>query len=203
MSHGPEHEIEHAEHAVHAVHDPFNRNVTISIAAIAALLACVTMLSHRAHNETLQLQNESGRLATEATDAWNYYQTKNIRAFEARMMLSQLKVLALQANTEEVEKVRKEYQAEVDKYAVKLPELQEKAEELVKEGKEYAHKSHEVHKSANFYDYGELGLQLGVVLCSMAILTRSRGFLYCGLVSALAGCLIALVGLLLPLFGGH
>jgi len=33
-------------------------------------------------------------MATEATDAWNYYQTKNIRSFQARLMLNQMKVFA-------------------------------------------------------------------------------------------------------------
>src|SRR5258708_8334509 len=122
MSHGPEHHIEHAQHAAHAVHDDFNRKVTISIAGIAALLACVTMLGHREHNKTLQLQNEAGRMATEATDAWNYYQTKNIRSFQANLMLNQMKVFALKdASGADIESGRKEYQDEVDKYAVKLP----------------------------------------------------------------------------------
>jgi len=197
MSHGPEHQIEHAEHAAHAVHDDFNRKVTISIAGIAALLACVTMLGHRAHKETLQLQNEAGRMATEATDAWNYYQTKNIRSFQARLMLNQMKVFAPKDGSgADIEIVRKEYQDEVAKYAKKLPELQEEAKALVDKGKEFAKESHEAHKKADRFDYGELGLQLGVVLCSLAILTRSRAFLYVGLVGALIGCLVALTGVL-------
>jgi hypothetical protein len=204
MSHGPEHQIEHAEHAAHAVYDSFNRKVTISIAGIAALLACVTMLGHRAHNETLQAQNEAGRLATEATDAWSYYQTKNIRNFQAKMMLNQMKVFApKEGNAAEAEIVRKEYQSEVDKYEVKLKELQKDAEKLVEKGKEHIEKSHEAHARADRFDYGELGLQLGVVLCSLAILTRSKSFLYVGLIGALLGCLVALTGLLGLFMGGH
>ena len=44
--------MEHAEHAVHAAHDPFDRRVSMTIAIVAAALACITMLSHRAHNAT-------------------------------------------------------------------------------------------------------------------------------------------------------
>src|SRR5260370_42497114 len=65
MSHGPEHHIEHAQHAEHASHDEFNKRVTMSIAIVAAVLACVTMLGHRAHNETLLLQGEALRLRSE------------------------------------------------------------------------------------------------------------------------------------------
>ena len=55
----PEHQIEHAEHAAHAAGDDFNRMVTMSIAIVAAILAGVTMLGHRLHNETLISQGEA------------------------------------------------------------------------------------------------------------------------------------------------
>src|ERR1700677_3128102 len=103
MSHGPEHQIEHAEHAIHAAHDTFNRNVTMSIAIVAAVLACVTMLGHRAHNETLRLQGEAlslqteaGIKSTEAANKWAYYQTKNMFNLEAEIALDFLSVMAIQ-----------------------------------------------------------------------------------------------------------
>lgn len=67
MTHGPEHHIEHAEHAAHAVHDNFNKQVTMSIAIVAAVLAAVTMLGHRAHNDTLRLQGEALDFQTKAS----------------------------------------------------------------------------------------------------------------------------------------
>src|SRR3954464_15383718 len=101
MSHGPEHQIEHAEHAAHAVHDEFNKRVTMSIAIVAAVLACVTMLGHRAHNETLRLQGEALRhqtlanvKSTEAANKWAYYQSKNLFNFESKLMLDQMDVFA-------------------------------------------------------------------------------------------------------------
>src|SRR3954468_3408346 len=97
MSHGPEHQIEHAEHAVHASHDDFNRKVTMSIAIVAAVLACVTMLGHRAHNETLvhqgdalriqgealQMQTNATRESANAGKQWQYYGTKNLFFLES------------------------------------------------------------------------------------------------------------------------
>src|SRR5450755_3059947 len=111
MSHGPEHQIEHAEHAVHAAGDSFNRQVTMSIAIVAAILACVTMLGHRAHNETLRLQGEALRLqgeslriqgeslqmqtmasmeSTKVATHWQYYATKNIFHLESRILIDSL-----------------------------------------------------------------------------------------------------------------
>src|SRR5271156_437269 len=122
MSHGPEHQIEHAEHAIHASHDSFNKNVTMSIAIVAAVLACVTMLGHRSHNETLRLQGEalgvqgeslglqgealelqtkSSIESTKAANKWAYYQTKNTFQFESRIALDLLKFVALNQSSQD------------------------------------------------------------------------------------------------------
>lgn len=229
--------MEHAEHAAHAAHDEFNKRVTMSIAIVAAILACVTMLGHRAHNETLllqgnalqvqaealrlqgealQLQNSSGVESTNAAKHWQYYQTKNLFHLDSKIALDQLKVLALREGSEdEVKKVRKEYQGTVDKYDAKLPvmvkqgeEIEKKADDFAKKSKEkiteyeaklteFEHvqeKSHEMHEKAARFDYGELGLQFGVVLCSLAILTKGRGFWIVGIVSSIIGAVIAMSG---------
>src|SRR5437016_13812810 len=115
MGHGPEQHIEHAEHAAHAAHDDFNKMVTMSIAIVAAVLACVTMLGHRAHNDTLRLQGEALRLqgdalrfqgdalqlqtlasieSTNAANKWSYYQSKNLFHLESKITLDLLKDLA-------------------------------------------------------------------------------------------------------------
>ena len=77
--------------------------------------------------------------------------------------------------------------AEADKLKAEAEEYQKKAGNLVKE-------SHTIHARADRFDLGELGLQLGVVLCSLAILTKSRYFWYSGLACSLLGLLVALSG---------
>src|SRR4029078_1791683 len=78
--------LEHAEHAGHHASDPFNQRVAVSVAIVAAILAGLSMLGHRKHNEVIQLQGEANRLTTEAgilhtqaTDKWGEYQAVNIR----------------------------------------------------------------------------------------------------------------------------
>jgi hypothetical protein len=246
MSHGPEHHMEHAEHAVHAIHDAFNRNVTMSIAIVAAVLACVTMLGHRSHNETLRLQGEALGLQgeslglqgealelqtkssienTRAANKWAYYQTKNMFHLESKITLDLLKVLAInESSKDELKKIRGMYQKNVEKYDEKLPEIEKeahaidrKSEELMqdsqakmkeaqwkmKESDSTVEKSHIEHKKAERLDYGELGLQFGVVLCSLAILTRSKGFWFGGVVSSLIGALVAMTGQFSLFMGGH
>jgi len=245
MSHGPEHQIEHAEHAVHASHDEFNKQVTMSIAIVAAVLACVTMLGHRAHNQTLilqgealqiqsealrfqseavQLQTEASMKRTEASNKWAYYQSKNVFHLESRITLGLLRVLVLNEKAnEELVTFRKEHEDYVKKWDKKLPETQEEATKLDKdadkliltskdkiiesrkkmvEAEERNQQSHLIHEKGNRFDLGELGLQFGVVLCSLAILTKARGFWFVGIAASAVGAVVAASGQF-GLFMGH
>jgi hypothetical protein len=204
MSHGPEQHIEHAEHAAHAAHSNYDKRVTISIAIIAAVLACVTMLGHRAHNQTLQLQTLAARESTEASNKWNYYQTKNIFHLQAALMVDELQVFAGPNASPEVLRKMQEKYAEMEKHYDKnyLEKIENDAKKIVEQGKEYLKESEHYHARADRFDYGELALQLAVVLCSLAILTKGRGFWYVGIVSAIVGALITLTGVF-DLFLAH
>jgi hypothetical protein len=231
MTHGPEHHIEHAEHAVHAAGDDFNRNVTMSIAIVAAVLACVTMLGHRAHNETLRLQGEAlrfqgealqlqtlaSRESTNAANKWSYYQSKNLIHVQSKITLDLLTVLTTNEKShEELEKVRALHKKNVEKYDKKLPEIEAeghaiekksddlmvKSNEKIAESQKKMDESHLVHAKAMRFDLGELGLQFGVVLCSLAILMKGRGFWFAGLASAALGAVVAMSGQF-GLFMGH
>ena len=224
MSHGPEHQIEHAEHAIHASHDEFNKQVTMSIAIVAAILACVTMLGHRAHNETLRLQGEALELqtkasikSTEAANKWAYYQSKNMFNLESEITLDLLSVLTTRDESKkELAKIVKRHEGNVKKYrgdltsseegdskkaTGKLAEAKAEAEklenealELLAEGEKKIKESHLTHERGTRFDFGELGLQFGVVLCSLAILTKWRAFWCIGLLAALLGAAVAVTG---------
>jgi hypothetical protein len=233
MSHGPEHQMEHAEHAAHASHDAFNRQVTMSIAIVAAVLACVTMLGHRAHNETLRLQGEALSLqtkasikSTEAANKWAYYQSKNIFNLESEITLDLLKVITTRDDRKnELDDLTKRYAKNVKKYKGddtsaseelksaagkgKLAEIEAEARQLSKESEELMlnaekkiEESHLVHEQGDRFDLGELGLQFGVVLCSLAILTKGRTFWFFGLLSSAVGAAISMSGQF-GLFLGH
>jgi hypothetical protein len=212
MSHGPEEHIEHGEHAIHAAHNPFDRRVAMTIAIVAAVLACVTMLSHRAHNETILRQAESNRLQTEAnilhtkaSDQWNYYQSKNLlnRIYVSeRLMMGGLAKDPVK--TKEQEEVQQLWADEIDKYQDRLPKMKEKAEGLDEEAKEkqkeavaVMKESEEAHHRADRFDWGELAVELAVVLCSVAVLTKLAGFWYSGIVMGIIGACVALSAFIL------
>jgi uncharacterized membrane protein YcjF (UPF0283 family) len=212
MPHGPEETLEHAEHAAHAARDPFDRRVAMTIAIVAAVLACVTMLSHRAHNDTLlhqakanRLQTEANIKHTEATDKWGFFQAKNIRNHEYRTTLRALAVLAKDpAMASERETFEKDLNAQLAKYKTELPKMQEDAEAVVaeardleKEGLKSLAESEAAHHRANRFDWGELAVELSVVLCSVAVLTKQRGFWYSGIGIGILGAAVALSAFLL------
>jgi hypothetical protein len=83
-----------------------------------------------------------------------------------------------------------------------LAEIKRKAEALNKDAEGFQkkaeakeHESHIVHHSVNWIDFGHLGLEFALVLCSVAVLTKLRLFWYAGLGVAVAGALLALFGI--------
>src|SRR5438105_8366505 len=87
MTNPTEHHLEHATHGHgHAAHG-FEKKVAMTIAIIAAILAGTTSLSHRGHTEVLRLQTEANVKTTRESDAWAYYQAKNIRKHYYRSLL--------------------------------------------------------------------------------------------------------------------
>jgi hypothetical protein len=208
MGHRTDQHLEHTEHTQHHAQDPFDRKIAMSMAVLAAVLAGVTMLSHRGHTETLRLATEATQFHTQESDAWNYYQAKNVISFDYEGQLALLDVLPNSENTAEA---RKEAVAlmndALDKYKGKrgpngkrpegkgqLAKLKAKAEKLQATGNEATTKSHHVHGAVDWIDGGHLALDLSLVLCTVALLTRQRSFWYTGLLVGLIGASVAGVG---------
>lgn len=207
--------MEHAEHIEHAGHaGDFGGIVAVSMSIIAALLAVVTMLSHRSHNETILLHSDANRLQTQgnvmhtqASDTWAFYQAKRIRTAEYKAFLQMLPLFANDPSAPGVEAARKEWQGSIDRYEGdgkdELKDLQKRATGLTEEAERLSVASMaklelaEVsHARSTRFDLGELGVELGVVLCSIAVLTKSRRFWASAITVAALGVVVALSGLL-------
>jgi hypothetical protein len=213
-----EHHLEHAEHIQHAALKPFDRQVAMTMAIIAAGLAGVTLLSHRGHNETLSLETEANILHTKAniahtraSDQWGFYQAKNIRSHEFKAYLDLASFLPSEPVKDLArQKAIKSWTDQVEKYdgpggkeakSGELARIMKDAEALEEEAKVYQEKahhkeqeSHAVHHSVNWIDFGHLGLELALVLCSVAILAKVRLFWFAGAAVACLGGVLALFG---------
>ena len=207
MSHSPAHHIEHAEHAAHASHDNFDKVVTISIAIIAAVLAAVSIQGHKTHNLMLSLQMKAGILHTKASDKWNEYQAYNIRDHVYKALRDGFDTTVIAPGKEEGRsKTIKSWEGYHEKYdKTNMPRAMKEAKDFETESKNELERSYHIHHRAERFDLGDLGLQLGVVFCSLAILTKMRSFWFMGMGAAVLGLAVAMTGqfdLLMP-HGDH
>jgi uncharacterized protein DUF4337 len=170
----PEHE-EIEEH-IHHAQEPFDKVVAGSMAIIAALLAVVSVLGQHFNTETLLKQQES-------SDQWAFYQAKNIRRYSAQM--GQDVLTELKAPAGKVEK----YLKDGEKYDEQMKDIQKEATQLKKESVLAD------ARSARFHG-GEVFLEVGIVLSSLAILTKRKPFFFGGVLMALGGVIYAATALM-------
>src|SRR5579859_541405 len=156
--------------------------VSLSISILAVLVAGATLLGHRAHTEELLLQSQ-------ATDQWAYYQAKNIRLHEMQGIVDLLGALA-PAEKKETSPVLEKYKKEVERYNSDKEDISDKAKELEKE-------RDLISRRADRFDGGEALLEVGLVICSITLLTRRRAFWLSGILVGALGVAMALTGLFL------
>jgi len=190
--------LEETEHVQHAAHDPFDRNVAMTMTVIAALLAVVTLLSHRAHTETLRLTTLAAVYKSQASDEWNYYQAKNIRLHTYQTFGELTSFIPKEAGSDARRKTAQErWNGQFAKYKDELPVQRKKAEELDKKSEAAEQGSIHVHHQADRFDLGELAVELALILSSIAVLTKRRSYWIGGMVFAAVGAGLAATGFLL------
>jgi hypothetical protein len=202
--------LEHAEHAEHNAHDPFNQRVAVSMAIVAALLAGISMVGHRTHNKVLQLQGDSNRYRTEAATAeveksnlFAWYQSKRLRqeSYKTSAKTAEL----MQTSDEAARKAAvAEWKAKAAEYSESnkgkdpknpegdnLPDLQRRGDEAGKravEAKEKAATTRDdaehTHHQADRLDIAHLSAEIGLVLCSIALLTKKKAYWFAGIAAA-------------------
>jgi hypothetical protein len=216
--------LEHAEHAEHNAHDPFNQRVAVSMAIVAALLAGISMVGHRTHNKVLQLQGDSNRYRTEAATAeveksnlFAWYQSKRLRQAQFEMSAATAELMPV---TDEAarKKTVAGWKAKAAEYSKSnkgedpknsegdnLPDLQRRGEEAGKravEAKEKAQAARDdaehAHHQADRLDIAHLAAEVGLVLCSIALLTKKRAFWFTGIASALVAIGLTTSAYLIP-----
>jgi hypothetical protein len=196
MPHGTEHHLEEAEHSQHHAHNPFDRMVAVTMAIVAAALACVTMLSHRSHSATLQYNIQSNDNYTLAADEWSYYQAKKNRGYMYGADAEMVAVLSRDAKNEDAARLIDKFKKRAEDYENDAKKIQNEAEWLTTKAKNLHLDSVAMHHRSNRFDLGELGVEMALVLCSVALLTKRRPFWYAGMVIGVIGFAWAMTGFL-------
>ena len=170
------------EQAEHGANESALRPVAFTMSVLAVLVAVTTVFGHRTHTEAVLDQNK-------ATDQWNEYQAHKIRANDTALAANLLGVVSI-ADKEAAGKLAKSYADHEKKWADDLKEEQEQAEATEK-------KVELAEARADRFDLAEALLEIGLVITSVTLLTRSRIYWYLGMVFSVLGIVSAASVLLL------
>jgi hypothetical protein len=152
------------------------------MSVLAVLVAVTTVLGHRTHTEAVLTQNQ-------ATDQWNFYQAHKIRANDTELMTDLLGVVTV-SDPKAAAKLAKSYADHQAKWADELKDAQDKAQDFEADVTK-------AEARANRFDLAEALLEIGLVITSVTLLTRSRIYWYLGIVFSLAGIASVASGFLL------
>jgi len=152
------------------------RGIGVTMAITAAILAVVTMMGHRLHTEEVVMQ-------TKSADGWAYFQAKNNR-FHMYANDAKLAELTGAAGAAPV----------VADWTKKAEEERKQAGDVQKATEQLDRNTEATARRATFFDLSEICLEVGIVLCSIALLTSTATFWRASFVPMLIGLAIALYG---------
>ncbi len=168
-------------HHLHEDH-PLVLPVSITISIMAVFVAGVSLLGHRAHTEGL-------RLETEAASRWAQYQAKSVRLHEAQGFSDVVKLVA--PSNKELGEGRKE------KYAKEVEHYEADKVDVSKEAKNLEDERDLTVREADRFDGGEALLEIGLVICSITLLTKRKAFWLAGVLIGAVGITLATTGFFL------
>jgi hypothetical protein len=158
--------------------------VSITISIMAVFVAGVSLLGHRAHTEGL-------RFETQAASRWTQYQAKSIRLHEDHIGLD-LTRLGASLNKELAEELKEKYAKEIEHY-------ESDKEDVTQEAKNLENERDLTVRQADRFDGGEALLEIGLVICSITLLTKKKYFWIGGVLIGGVGIALAATGFFLHL----
>jgi hypothetical protein len=164
-------EHEEVEEHVHHAKEPFDKLVAGTMAGVAALLAIVSVFGQHFTTEKLLRQQQS-------SDQWSFYQAKNIRHYVADATADLLKQIKGDPKS-------------IEKYAKDSGRYEKDMEVIKKQAEGYEKDSEAAGERAENFHLGEVFLEIGIVLSSLAILTKRKAFFYGGAVASIIGIVLA------------
>jgi hypothetical protein len=156
--------------------------VSLTISIMAVLVASVALLGHRTHTEELLRQSQ-------ASDRWAQYQAKTVRLHETQGFSDVVNIVA-SLDKERGSALREKYVKEVEHY-------ESDKQDISKEAKELEGERDLAGRKADRFDGGEALLEIGLVICSITLLTKRKVFWFGGMLIGALGITLALTGFLL------
>src|SRR5262249_6843052 len=119
----------------------------------------------------------------QAVDTWTRYAAKKNRGFTSDVERKMCEAHAANATGTGAEK----YAALAAEFKNDAQRQKDGLKTVYDEAKGWEKGSADSHHRSAFFDLGELGLELGLVLCSVAVLSKRRGYFYAGILTAVLG----------------
>jgi len=187
--HGPhDHELEHAQQGHHGGHDDNDGNKAMvnQIAMFTAIIATVGALFGYMGGATQAnaglYKNNAAIKKTEASNQWNYYQSKS-----SKQNLSELALELAPATRKEF------YEAEIKRYKLEKMDIKKDAEKLEAESKAWDDQSDQQMHQHHRWAQATTALQVSIALAAIALLSKKKWLEY-GMF-ALSGVGVVLGGL--------
>jgi hypothetical protein len=158
-------QLEHAEHAEHA--GGVNKKIALMIAVMALFLAFSETLGKSANTEAITLN-------IKASDTWSFFQAKTIRRTVVQAASEEMKVELASVSDATAKAAMNKQIAEWEKTAARYrsePETREGTTELMERAKEAEHERDTALSRYHNYEIASAAFQIGIVLCSAAVIT--------------------------------
>ncbi len=183
----PEVELPKPEELEELREKAFTRRTALLTAVYAVFLAVVSLGGNNAAKEMSLSQQQ-------ASDQWAFYQAKALREtiYHVEKLRLEDELGGTEAALGETARAKKAQflqavSAGETRYGGEKKEIEEKARELEKERDRYRARD-------PYFDFGEVLLQIAIVLASMSILTRARPVFHASVVAAVLGLVLGLNG---------
>jgi sensor domain CHASE-containing protein len=163
---------EDMHHHAEASRERWVMGVALTAAVLAVLAAISSLLAEHHANEAMIEQ-------IRASDQWNYYQAKSIKANLLASKIVLLEALGKKIDEQDVKKA--------ERYEDEQKEIQEKAEEMEKVSKSHL----DMH---TVFARGVTMFQVAIAIGAISVLTKRRQFWYASIAFGAAGLLFLVLG---------
>ena len=167
--HGPhDHELEHAaQHGAEGHHGVAGGSLTNQVAMFTAIIATVGAIFSYMGGFTQAnaglFKNNAAIKKTEASNQWNYYQSKS-----SKQNLSELALALVPEDKKPV------YQKEIERYKGEKAEIKLAADKLEAEAIDWDRKSEEQMHQHHRWAQATTALQVSIALAAIALLTKKK-----------------------------
>jgi hypothetical protein len=168
----------------------FTKRVALVTAIFAVVLAITSLGGNNAMKEMLLAQQQ-------ASDQWAFYQAKVVREHLYRSQKLRLEIDLIERGSVMKPEVKERVEGMLKKLTDEEARYNAEKKEIEKEAKKLEHERDVNRGKDPYFEYGEVLLQIAIVMASISILSGSRPVLYFALVGAVLGVLFSLNGFFL------